>query len=182
MPNRDNPHGFRPLMRSLTGGPGASTLPAHKLVGFGTAIFIHDCITRVAAGTKPTMAISTAITPGTTAIAGVSLTYGAASTATDHVIYPAAGYQVFEAQDDGATDGIGFADVNKNFNIVLGTGNAATKISGHKIGEASLAATATLDGKIVGIWRTARNLIGSSFVRAEVIFNRVQFSDQTLGV
>lgn len=182
MANRDNPHGFRPLMRSLGGGPGAATLPAHKLAGYGTALFIHDAVTRVAAGTKYSMAISAAITPGTTPIEGINLTYGAASTATDHVIIPCAGAQVFEAQDNGDTDGIGFADVNKNANIELNAGNASTKLSGHEIDESTIAATNTLDIKLVGIWRTATNLIGSSFVRAEVIFNRSQFSDQTAGV
>lgn len=183
MANRDNPHGFRPLMRSLSGGPGASLMGAHKLVGYGTALFIHDCITRVASGTKLTQAISAAITPGTTVIAGVNMTYGAVSTATDHLICPAAGYQVFEAQDNKDTDGIGVADLNKNFNVEMNAGNATTKISGHEIDESTINTTNTLDGKIVGIFRSPDNLIDASgFVRAEVIFNRVQFSDQTTAI
>lgn len=182
MANRDNPHGFKPTMRTLAGGPGASTVQAHKLAGYGTALFINDAITRVAAGVKYSMAISAAITPGTTPIAGVNLTYGGASLATEHVIIPAAGEQVFEAQDNGDTDGVGFADLNKNFNIELNAGNASTKVSGHEIDESTIAVTATLDGKITGFWRTANNLVGSNFVRCEVIFNRKQFADQTVGL
>lgn len=183
MANRDNPHGFRPLMRTLAGGPGASLMGAHKLVGYGTALFIHDVITRVASGTKYTSAISAAITPGTTPIAGVNMTYGAASTATDHLIVPAAGAQVFEGQDNKDTDGIGVADVNKNFNVEFNAGNTVTKISGHEIDESTIATTNTLDGKIVGIFRSVDNLIDASgWVRAEVIFNRSQFSDQVTAI
>jgi len=156
---------------------------AHKLVGYGTALFIHDCITRVASGLKYTQAISAAITPGTTVIAGVNLIHGAASTATDHIIVPAAGYQVFEAQDNKDTDGIGVADVNKNFNVELNAGSAITKISGHEIDESTLNTTNTLDAKLVGIFRSPDNLIDASgWVRGECIFNRVQFSDQTTAV
>ena len=183
MANRDNPHGFRPLMRALGGGPGAAMMGAHKLVGYGTALFIHDVITRVASGLKYTQAISAAITPGTTTIAGVNMNWGAASTATDHMIVPAAGYQVFEAQDNKDTDGVGFADVNKNFNVEFNAGNTTTKISGHEIDESTINTTNTLDGKIVGIFRSPDNLIDASgWVRAETIFNRVQFSDQTTAI
>lgn len=183
MANRDNPHGFKPTMRSLHGGPGAATLPAHKLVGYATGLFIHDAVCRVAAGVKYSMAISAAITPGTTPIAGVNLTYGAPSLATDHVIIPAAGAQVFECQDNKDTDGVGFADLNKNANIELNAGNASTKMSGHELDESTINTTNTLDMKIVGVWRTANNLIDASgFVRVEIIFNRSQFADQTAGV
>jgi hypothetical protein len=183
MANRDNPHGFRPLMRTLSGGPGAAMLGAHKLVGYGTALYIHDLITRVASGTKYTSAISAAITPGTTVISGVNMTYGAASTATDHQIIPAAGYQVFEAQDNKSTDGIGVADINKNANAELNAGNTVTKISGHEINESTIAVTNTLDLKIVGIFRSPDNLIDASgWVRAEVIINRVSYADQVAGL
>jgi hypothetical protein len=183
MANRDNPHGFRPLMRSLTGGPGAAAMGACKVVGYGTALFINDCVTRVASGLKYTQAISAAITPGTTVIAGVNMTHGAASTATDHLMIPAAGYQVFEGQDNKSTDGIGVADLNKNANVELNAGNATTKISGHEINESTLNTTNTLDLKLVGIFRSPDNLIDASgWVRAEVIFNRVQFSDQTTAI
>ena len=183
MANRNNPHGFRPLMRTLAGGPGAAAMGAHKLAGYGTALFMYDCITRVASGTKYTQAISAAITPGTTPIAGVNMIYGAASTATDHLIIPAAGEQVFEAQDNKSTDGIGFADLNKNANVSLGTGNTVTKISGHVIDEATIATTNTLDLKIVGIFRSPDNLIDASgYVRAEVVFNNRQLANQVAGI
>lgn len=183
MANRDNPHGFRPLNRSLIGGPGAANIGAHKLVGYGTALFANDVITRVASGVEYTSAISAAVTPGTTPIAGVNLTYGAASTATPHLYVPAAFGQVFEAQDNKDTDGVGVADINKNFNVEMNAGSTVTKISGHEIDESTIATTNTLDGKIVGIFRSPDNLIdGSGFVRCEVIFNRVQFSDQTTAI
>lgn len=183
MANRDNPHGFRPMMRALAGGPGASLMGATKLVGYGTALFINDVITRVASGTGYKMTISAAVTPGTTPIAGVNLTYGAASTVTNHLVVPAVGGQVYEAQDNKDTDGIGVADVNKNFNVEMNAGNTVTKISGHEIDESTINTTNTLDGKIVGIFQSPDNLIDASgFVRALVIFNRSQFSDQTTAI
>lgn len=174
MANRDNPHGFRPLMRSVTGGPGAAAMPAHKLVGYGTALFINDVVTRVASGTKPTQAISAAITPGTTVIAGVNLIYGAASTATDHIIIPAP-FQVFEAQIDTAAA----ADLNKNAAIVLTAGNTGTKISKHSLN--GIATTNTLDCHVVGIQRSPDNDFGA-FARLEIIFNRCQLTDQAVGI
>ena len=180
MANKDNPHGFIPLMRSISGGPGAALMGAHKLAGYGTALFIHDAVTRVASGTKKTQAVSAAITPGTTPIAGVNMTYGAASTATDHIIVPGH-MQVFECQDNNDTDGVAAADLNKNFNIELNAGSSATFLSGHELDESTIAGTNTLDGKIVGLFRSADNDFGS-WARVEVIFNRSQFSDQTTGL
>lgn len=174
MANNNNPHGFRPLMRSFTGGPGAAALPAHKLVGYGTALFIGDVVTRVASGTKATQCISAAVTPGTTNIAGVNLIYGAASTATDHVILPSA-LNVFEAQ----IDTIAAADLNKNAAIVMTAGNTGTKISKHSLN--GIATTNTLDCKVVGLQRSPDNDFGA-YARVEIIFNRSQFTDQTVGI
>jgi len=164
-------------MRSITGGPGAAAFGAHKLVGYGTALFIGDAVTRVASGTKKTPAISAAITPGTTPMFGVNLVWGAASTATDHLVIPG-NFQVFETQSNGTPVA---ADLNKNANIALGAGSATLKISGHVEDHASVQTTNTLDLHIVGIWNAPDNDFGQ-YAKLEVIFNRNQLTDQVAGI
>ena len=99
MANVNTPFGFRPTMRTFTGGSG-TIQPTHKLAGYATALFINDAVTHAAAGTKPTLAVDAAITPGTTPVLGVNLIYQAASVATDGAIIMAAG-AIFQAQGDG---------------------------------------------------------------------------------
>ena len=62
MANPNTPFGFRPTMRTFTGGSG-TIQPTHKLAGYATALFINDAVTHAAAGTKPTLAVDAAITP-----------------------------------------------------------------------------------------------------------------------
>lgn len=182
MPNPNNPHGFGPLNRSLAGGPGAALMRCHKLATAGTALFINDAVTLMAAGTQPIPAISAAITPGSTPTFGVNLIYGAANTFTDqHLVIPAGNLQVFEVQDDNAVDGVGPADINKNANISLGAGNVATQISGHVLSEASIAGSNTLDLKLHGLLQTPSNAFGS-WARVLVTFNNSQFADQKAGL
>ncbi len=95
MANVDFPHGIRPLGISLSGGPGTIE-QFSKVVGYGTAIFVHDAINRVADGS-----IEASATPGTTLYSGVALDYGKASTATDHLCITNAD-ALFEAQGDGS--------------------------------------------------------------------------------
>ena len=56
MANPNTPFGFRPTMRTFTGGSG-TIQPTHKLAGYATALFINDAVTHAAAGTKPTLAV-----------------------------------------------------------------------------------------------------------------------------
>lgn len=180
MANRDNPHGFQPLMRSVTGGPGACSMGAHKLVGVGTALFVYDVVKRAASGTKKTLCI----TPGTAAAPafGVNLVYGAASTATDHVIIPGH-LQVFEAQEDGETHSaanVAAADVGLNANLIATAGNTSTKRSKHEIGGASIAGTNTLDFHLLGLYQSPDNDYGAN-ARLLVTFNNSQLSNQVAG-
>ena len=180
MANVNAPFGFRPTMRTLQGGSG-SIASAHKLVGYGTALFINDAVTHAAAGTKPTLAIDAAITPGTTPVLGVNLIYGAASTATDHAIVMAAG-AIFQVQGDGS--GATFlvaASLSKTANIALTAGNTSTKISKHSLSETSLATTNTLDLKVRGLFQSADNILGQ-YARVFVTFNNLVEADQKAGI
>lgn len=180
MANVNAPFGFRPTMRTVSGGPG-SQVPAHKLVGYATALFINDAITHAAAGTKPSLAIDAAITPGTTPVLGVNLIYGAASVATDHLIILAKD-AIFICQGDGS--GATFlvaASLSKTANLALTAGNTATKISKHSLSETSLAATNTLDLKVRGLYQSPDNILGQ-YAKVYVTFNNLVESDQKAGI
>jgi len=180
MANVNAPFGFRPTMRTISGAAG-SLATAHKLVGYGTALFVGDAVTHAAAGTKPTLAIDAAITPGTTPVLGVNLIYGAASTATNHTILMAKD-AVFIVQGDGT--GATFlvaASLQKCANLVLTAGNASTKTSKHSISETGLAATNTLDCKVRGLYESPDNALGQ-YARVFVTFNNLVESDQKAGI
>jgi len=179
--NVSNPQGFRPTNRSASGGPSAA-FRCHKLAAYPTALFIGDAVTKVAAGSQPTPAISAAITPGTTPTYGVNLVYGAANTLTlEHLVIAAGNLQMFEVQDNNDVDGVGPADINKNGNIELFPGNALTQMSGHWLDESTISGTATLDLKLQGLLQIPGNVFGS-FARVLVTFNNSQLANQVAGL
>ena len=181
MANVNNPFGFRPLMRTAAGGQ-VEAVAAHKLAGYATALFINDAVTHAAAGTKPTACIDAAITPGTTAVLGVNLIWGAALTATDHLVILGDGGAVFLVQGDGT--GATFlvpASLSKTANIALTAGNPSLKLSKHQLSETSLAATNTLDLKVRKLWESPDNVAGA-FARVEVTFNNLVGADQKAGI
>jgi len=171
MANTNTPHGFRPLMRSVTGGP-ASCLPAHKIVGESPALFIGDAVQLGGSGTKNNAAIKAAA--ATTSTYGVVLNYGAVSTATDHTIIPAH-MQVFEAQIDTLT----IAQLQMNCALVATAGDAPTKVSRHSLG--SIATTNTLEWRSLELWQSPDNVAGA-YARILVTPVQSQWSDQVAGV
>lgn len=174
MANRDNPHGLRPLGRTLAGGfPTVETFS--KIATYGTAIFIWDAINRVADGS-----IEASATPGTTTYSGVSLNHGAASTLTTHVcmVSPDA---LYEAQDNAATDGFAAADLGLNANLVLGAGSATTLISGHEINETGVDVTDSLDVHLLRLYPSPDNAHGA-WARIEIIFNKHRMNPTRVGV
>jgi len=173
MANVNNPHGLRPLGISLTGGcPVFDELS--KAVGYGTAIFVYDAINRVADGS-----IEASATPGTTFYSGVSMNYGAASTATTHTICisPDA---IYEAQVDDAT-GLAATDMGLNANLLLTAGNATTKVSKHTINHTGIDVTNTLDVHLLGLLNVADNVFGG-YARIEIVFNKHRMAPATVGV
>jgi hypothetical protein len=181
MANSNAPFGLRPTMRTMSGASGRIAR-AHKIAGYGTALFINDVVTHAAAGTKNTPAIDAAITPGTTAVLGVNLIYGALSTATDHTIVLAGGGAVFVCQGDGT--GATFlvaASLSKNANLALTAGNTGTLVSKHSLSETSLATTNTLDLRVRKLWESPDNVAGQ-YARVEVTFNNLVDADQKAGI
>lgn len=140
MANVDNPHGLRPLARTLSGGFPTTEL-YQKASGSAAALFIFDAVARL--GTAY-LGRSADITPGTTLYDGVNLNYGAASTLTDHlvIVSPDA---VYECQDNDDSDGLAFADMGLNCDLELNAGSTTTYISGHELDESSANTTNSLD-------------------------------------
>ena len=181
MANVNAPFGFRPTMRTVTGASGR-LISAHKIAGYGTALFINDAVTHAAAGTLNTPAIDAGITPGTTPVLGVNLQYGAASTATNHTIVLASAGAVFQVQGDGT--GATFlvaAALSKNANIALTAGNATLKLSKHSLSETSLNTTNTLDLRVRKLFESPDNALGQ-YARVEVTFNNLVDADQKAGI
>ncbi len=180
MANVDNPHGLRYLRRQ-GGGPFLTDVMT-KLAAFGTAIFKQDAVIEKAGSSVSGKVVEpwASATPGTTFASGVAMTYGALSTLTTHFINvdPQA---IFEAQDNNDTDGFTAANEGLNVNIEAGAGSTTNKISGHELDESTIAVTAALDCKILGLYRAQDNAYGS-WARIEVIFNQHRRNPLAAGV
>ena len=180
MANPNAPFGFRPTMRTFTGGSG-TILPTCKLVGYGTALFVWDAVTHAAAAIKPVQAVDAAITPGTTPVAGVNLIYQAASLATDGEMVVAKDAVFVVAGDGTGATFLVAASLSKTANIALTAGNATTKQSKHSLSETSLATTNTLDLKVRGLFQDGQNILGQ-YAKVFVTFNNLVESDQKAGI
>lgn len=147
-------------------------MTAHKIAGAGTALFIGDVVKLGGSGTKSGLSV-VAGTAGAAAT-GVNLTYGAASTATDHLVIPGH-LQVFEAQIDTITA----AQLNMNCQLVATAGNATTLRSKHSLN--NIATTNTHEFRVLKLWDDPINAVGA-YARIEVTFIQSEFSDQIAGV
>lgn len=175
MANVDNPHGLSPLGRTLAGG--LPTIESFvKAVGFGTALFIGDAVARAADGS-----IDKTITPGTTLYSGVNLNWGAASTATDHLVVTSPD-ALFEAQDNNSTDGFAAADMGLNANLELNAGSATTLLSGHEINESTINTTNSLDVHLLRLLGNPGNAYGTGWGRFEIVFNKHRMGLTQVGV
>lgn len=65
--------------------------------------------------------------------------------------------QMFIIQNDGTS---AQANYGKNADIVVGTGNTTTGLSANEVNTASIATTAALNLKIIGLWDVPNNAIG----------------------
>src|SRR6267154_1862909 len=171
MANVNHPHGLRPVMRTLGGGfPFVSELK--KLVGATKAVFMWDVVARIAGGS---IDVAGNLTPGTTIWSGVALNFGAAATATSHlvIVSPLA---LYEAQDNDTVTGLIETDMGLNANIIATAGDATLKLSKHQIDRSTKNTTSTLDLHLLQKYTT---VLGDSAesndygpnCRVEVIFN-----------
>jgi hypothetical protein len=170
--NINNPHGLRPI-GTIHGG-GFEVEEFQKAVGYATAIFIFDAVNRVADGS-----IEASATPGATNYSGVALNFGAASTATSHLVITDP-LCLFEAQDDGGA-GILAVDLGLNANLVLTAGDATTQQSKHQIATATAAVTATLDVKLRRLFNVPNNAHGAN-ARIEIQINKHRMTAGVAGI
>lgn len=171
MANPNAPYGFRLTGRTLEGGD-PFLLPFSKPATEAVAFFPGDVLARA----DDNYATRT-ITPGTTRILGVCQDYGAASTATDHIVcvHPSAVYQ-------GRADGsLVQADMGLNANFAKGTGDATRKYSKDVINSATEAVTATLDLHLIDKVNHPKNEWGE-YVELVCIFNKSRFAQDSVGV
>lgn len=168
MSNVDDPHGLRPLA-TIHGGPWA-VQKFTKDSAQATAVFIGDLV-----GREADSFIAPGGTPGTTTYDGVALDYGAALTATDHLVVVDP-YAIFEVQDDG--DGLVVADEGQNCNFVFNAGSATTLRSGHELDGSTHATDLALDAKLLRLLPNSKNEAGAN-ARFEVLINKHR---RTLGI
>jgi hypothetical protein len=69
--------------------------------------------------------------------------------------------QLFIIQNDGTS---AVTDYGLNADIVIGTGNTTTGVSANVLDTSSIATTAALNLKIVGLWDTPNNSVGANAV------------------
>ena len=69
--------------------------------------------------------------------------------------------QLFIIQNDGTS---AVTDYGKNADIVVGTGSTTTGVSANELDTSSIATTAALNLKIVGLWDVPNNAVGANAV------------------
>lgn len=175
MANVDNPHGLRCIGRTIEGGfPLIESM--NKDANEGTALFIGDAVNREDDGNIE----AASATPGTTLYSGVNLVYGAASTATEHLVIVSAG-ALYEAQDNDDSDGLALADMGLNCNLELNAGSATTLLSGHELDEDTADTTNTLDVHLHHKLAVPDNAYGEH-CRVVITFNKHRYATGVAGV
>ena len=69
--------------------------------------------------------------------------------------------QLFTIQNDGTSAA---ANYGKNADVVMGTGSTTTGVSGMELSTSTIANTAALNLKIVGLWDVPNNAVGANAV------------------
>lgn len=168
MANVNNPHGLRPLMRNLAGGPVQANM-YNKAAAYAYGIFKWDPVTLLAGVLNGP---ASGITPGTTNLLGVSLNWSPASTAAEHLVIDAPD-ALFEAQGDnsGAANVVA-AKMGYFANLAAAAGGGVTRDnSGSTISETSINTTNSLDVKILRLLRVPDNAYGG-YARLEIKINK----------
>lgn len=181
MANVNAPFGFKPMAGAIGGGP-IFTRKYGKPVAEATyAIFRNDLV-MIAAPATAVVDSETGHnlpgckaaqgTPGSIDYLGVSLNYGAVSTATEHFVVDDPG-TLYMAQVDSVTSITTALHANKNANALLTAGNAATKQSNHTVNHTGIAVTAGLDLRIQRISEISPNAEGVYAVVEVIILRHV---------
>lgn len=184
MPNSDTIYGLRPV-RHLTGCDFKANryfIPATD----GTAVFIGDAVKLAGSADTdgvPTVAQAAA---GDTIVGVVvgfevdpdNLTrkHRAASTARYALVVDDP-QVIFEIQEDSVGGALAAEDIGNNADIVVGTGNSATGLSGMEL-DSSTKVTTTAQLRILRVVPRENNAIGAN-AKIEVLINEHQFKATT---
>ena len=86
--------------------------------------------------------------------------------------------QMFIIQNDGTS---AQANYGKNADIVVGTGNTVTGLSANEINTGTIATTAALNLKLIGLWDVPNNAIGLNAVVVVKINEHLYGSSGVIG-
>lgn len=192
MANVDSPFGLRPV-RYISGAPYNGAVNTYSTVtGDATAIFIGDPV--IISGTASTIdgVIYQDVDQAATGNVFVGVVVGVKPDTRDSLIHRAASTArilyvaddpnlLFEIQEVSGGTALAAADIGLNANIVVGTGNATTGLSGVELNNATEATTNTLDVQIVGFVNRPGNEIGEH-AKWLVRINRHQHANQVAGI
>lgn len=192
MANVNSPFGFRPVIR--LGGAPFSIQEYGKAATNSYTIFMGDMVMKVTGADPlpesiqaqgynlPTIQTGYQGTVGTTLWQGVSLNYGALSTATVHAVADEIDC-IFICQCDAGNSmtTASYVGKNANINITGNTGSLVTKLSGMQVNTTTIATTNTFDLKVTRIAQISPNAEGTNAI-VEVLINKHQFGQAALGV
>lgn len=180
MANTDAPFGLKPV-RYRSGAPynGAST---RYYIGTGDSnnLFIGDVVALSGSGASDGTPGIVRATAGAGSSAGdgplgvvvgfenltsdnLSRTYRPASTAMYVHVADDPSLE-FIVQEDSDSSTLAVTDIGLNANFVQGTGDTATGTSRVELDSSSAATTATLDFRIIGLWKKPSNEIGDNAI------------------
>lgn len=191
------PNGLRPV-RKLDGSCWTGQMTSYPVAsGYATAMFTGDPVTVLADGTLGIGAAGAAIVGVFQGVEYIdasgnpvyspnwvasTATLGAAPARAMVIDDPDV---VFTIQEDNGAGAAGtplaLADVGLNANFAVGTGNAATGLSGATINNTTEAATATLNLKILGPDQYQGNAVGA-FANWLVKINNHRYGNAVAGV
>lgn len=180
MPNVDRVNGLTPV-KMITGAPWNGQVSTYMVDNAdGTAIFIGDLVKQTSAGSgaagetiygrdvEGLMHVVQAAAGD--AVIGVvvgfspdqdNLTRRHRAASTDRLVYVVDDPNVvFEIQEVSGGTALTAADVGLNANVVVGSGDTTTGLSGMELNNATEATTATLQLKILGLSPRPDNAIG----------------------
>lgn len=167
MANVNNPHGLRPLMRTMAGG-NPSMEPYTKAAAYGYAIYRWDPVTLLAGVLNGP---ASGITAGTTRYLGVSLMFSLASVLATMLIMDSPD-AIFEAQEDNSGgSNIAAAKMGYNANLTTTAGDSTLNASKVQISGTSVNTTSSLDVNLLRLLNSPDNAYGA-YGRCELVFNK----------
>lgn len=188
MANADTPFGLRPVMM-LDGSPwNGQGIRCVFASGDSTATFIGDPVklagssvggyptVQQAAAGNPIFGVVVAFEPDRS---DLTVQYRKASTERQAIVVPARD-ALFVVQEDSVGGALTADSVGQNADIVVGSGNTTFGISGVEL-DSSGAAAASAQLKILGLWQSEDNAIGTN-AKWLVKVNESGLADANAGV